>query len=101
MVRRNERLSFSSVTHGQFCADTLSIPFSFSLGKPAEIHFSSCAGVYSIAVDGKTLLSVAAESDTVCLGNGLALVFYESGQTAPIDFELSALRLEVPRSVDS
>ena len=101
MVRRNERLGFSCVNRGRFGADTLSIPFSFALGKPAEVRLSSRGGVHSIAVDGKALLSVSAEEGAVCPGNGLALVFYESGRTAPIDFELSGLKLEIPRGNDA
>lgn len=101
MVRRNERLGFSCVNRGRFGADTLSIPFSFALGKPAEVRLSSCGGVHSIAVDGKTLLSVSAGAAAPSPGNGLALVFYESGETASIDFELSGLRIEIPRSVNA
>ena len=98
MVRRNERLGFSCVARGRFHADVLSNPFSFAIGRTAEVRIMSCGGIHSIAVDGKTLLSVSAEADTAWPGNGLALVFYESGRSAPIDFELSGLRLEVPRS---
>ena len=101
MIRRNERLGFSCVNRGRFGADTLSIPFSFALGKPAEVRISSRGGVHSIAVDGKALLSVSAEEGSVCPGSGLALVFYESGRTAPIDFGLSDLKLEIPRSNDA
>ena len=97
MVRRNERLGFSCVNRGRFGADTLSIPFSFEMGRPAEVRISSLGGVHSIAVDGRTLLSVSAEEGAACPGNVLALVFYESGRTAPIDFELSDLKLEIPR----
>ena len=97
MFRRNERLGFSCVNRGRFSADTLSIPFSFEMGRPAEVRISSLGGVHSIAVDGKALLSVSAEEGAACPGNGLALVFYESGRTAPIDFELSDLKLEIPR----
>ena len=101
VVRGNERLGFSCVKRGRFRTDDFSIPFSFAIGRPAEVRISSSGGVHSIAVDGETLLSVSAEAGAVRAGNGLALVFYESGRDAPIDFTLSALRLEVPRSVDS
>lgn len=99
MVRRNERLGFSCVARGRFRADDLSMPFSFPIGRPAEIRISSYRGVHSLAIDGKVLMSVSAERGDLRGGNDLALIFYDAGKETTIDFKLSGLKLEIPRSV--
>lgn len=93
MVRGNERLEFGIVENGRFLRKPVrSVPFSFKMDEPASIRLWSRAGVHSLAVNGRCLMSFTCDPGVSREGGYVALVFYAAESESPIDVEVRDFR---------